>query len=63
MLPVNIVMSEDTEQMALTLNGKKKNIKLTDAFIRETESSYLTESMKKDMIGLIRSRAEDLGSS
>lgn len=89
MLPVNIVMPADTEQMALTLNGKKKNIrkkdfmslseslgiqekaalrmmdrilKLTDEFIRQTQSSYLTEIMKKDMTDLIRSRARDLGS-
>ena len=27
MLPVNIVMPEDKEQLALTINGKKKNIR------------------------------------
>ena len=33
MLPVNIVMPEDNEQLALTLNGKKKNIRKKDFFI------------------------------
>ena len=26
MLPVNVIMPEDKEQMALTINGKKRNI-------------------------------------
>lgn len=30
MLPVNIVLPEDTEQFALTLNGKKRNVKRND---------------------------------
>ena len=27
LLPVNIIMPQDTEQMALTVNGKKRNIR------------------------------------
>lgn len=30
MLPVNVIMPEDKEQMALTLNGRKKNIRRKD---------------------------------
>lgn len=30
LLPVNIIMPSDNEQMALTLNGKKKNIRKKD---------------------------------
>ena len=33
MLPVNIIIPEDNEQLALTLNGKKKNIRKKDFFI------------------------------
>jgi len=30
MLPTNVVMPEDTEQLALTLNGKKSNLDISD---------------------------------
>lgn len=30
MLPVNIVVPEDEEQLALTLNGKKRNLHKND---------------------------------
>ena len=33
MLPVNIIMPEDTEQLALTLNGKKRNIHKKDFYL------------------------------
>jgi len=32
MLPTNIVLPEDTEQLALTMNGKKSNLKRADFF-------------------------------
>lgn len=32
MIPVNVIMPQDTEQMALTLNGKKRNIRKKDFF-------------------------------
>ena len=32
LLPVNIILPEDTEQMALSLNGKKKNIRKKDFY-------------------------------
>ena len=42
MLPVNIVMPEDKEQMALTLNGKKKNIRKKD-FLALAENFEISE--------------------
>ena len=33
LLPVNVVMPEDPEQLALTINGKKKNIRKKDFFV------------------------------
>lgn len=33
MLPVNVIMPQDQEQLALTLNGKKKNIRYKDFMI------------------------------
>jgi len=33
MLPTNVVMPEDTEQFALTLNGKKSNLHRSDFFV------------------------------
>lgn len=35
MLPVNIIIPEDKEQMALSLNGKKRNIRRKDFFINK----------------------------
>lgn len=33
MLPVNVIVPQDHEQLALTLNGKKQNIRLKDFFV------------------------------
>ena len=33
LLPVNLVMPEDKEQMALTINGKKRNIRKKDFYV------------------------------
>lgn len=33
MLPVNIILPEDTEQLALTLNGKKRNLHKKDFYL------------------------------
>lgn len=43
MLPVNIVMPEDDEELALTLNGRKKKIKKAD-FVAFAQHCEITES-------------------
>ena len=50
LLPVNIIMPADKEQMALTLNGKKTNIRKKD-FLMLAKSIGLNE---KAALGLIR---------
>jgi serine/threonine-protein kinase HipA len=49
LLPVNVIMPEDEEQLALTLNGKKKNIRKKDFF----EFANNSEVSKKTAINLI----------
>ena len=60
--PVNVVMPEDPEQLALTINGKKKNIRKKDFFVFADEcelSRNLAEkildrllSMKKTFLAM-----------
>jgi len=52
MLPVSIILPEDDEALALTLNGKKKNIRRND-FLVFAESIGLTISQAKKMIDKI----------
>jgi serine/threonine-protein kinase HipA len=49
LLPVNLVMPEDEEQLALTLNGKKANIRRKD-FLVFANTTGITEKAAKDMI-------------
>lgn len=49
MLPVNIVMPEDNEELALTLNGRKKKIKKAD-FIAFAGSCEITETAAEKII-------------
>lgn len=49
LLPVNIIMPADTEQTALTLNGKKKNIRRKD-FLAAADSMGITEKTAKGLI-------------
>ena len=49
MLPVNIVLPEDTEQMALTLNGKKSNFKKRD-FLSFAEVCGIPDMAAENMI-------------
>ena len=42
MLPVNVVMPEDNEELALTLNGRKKKIKKAD-FMSFAQRCEITE--------------------
>lgn len=47
MLPVNIIMPEDTEQLALTLNGKKRNIHKKDFYIFAEKCGIQKKSAEK----------------
>lgn len=47
MLPVNIIIPEDTEQLALTLNGKKHNIRRKDFLIFADSCGILRKSAEK----------------
>ena len=49
MLPVNVILPEDTEEMALTLNGKKRRIKRSD-FMSLADSYNITENAANKMI-------------
>lgn len=49
LLPVNLVMPEDSEQLALTLNGKKTNIHRKD-FLVFAKTIGITDKAAKDMI-------------
>ncbi len=48
MLPVNVILPEDEEQMALTLNGKKNNIALKD-FMTLAENLGISEKVAKNL--------------
>ena len=52
MLPVNIILPKDTEQMALTLNGKKRNLKRKD-FLALAESLGIPEKVATGLMGRI----------
>ena len=49
MLPVNIIMPEDKEQMALTVNGKKRNIRKKD-FLILAENLGITKKVAERLI-------------
>ena len=49
MLPVNLLLPEDTDEMALTLRGKRSNFKRTD-FMAFAESCGIAESAANSMI-------------
>lgn len=49
MLPVNLVMPEDKEELALTLNGENKNLRRND-FLRFAESNGIHVTVAKRMI-------------
>lgn len=54
MIPANIIIPEDTEQFALTLNGKKRNIRLKD-FLIFAKSIGMPEKSAKKMIKKVAS--------
>ncbi|MCQ2428123.1 MAG: HipA domain-containing protein [Clostridia bacterium] len=59
LLPVNIIMPEDKEETALTLNGKKKNIRRKD-FLVFAEGCGLTQSAAGKMIDMLVSKKQKL---
>jgi serine/threonine-protein kinase HipA len=58
MLPVNTIFPEDLDQMALAVNGKKRNIHRND-FIRFAETSGITEDAANKMITKVVSLKQD----
>lgn len=57
MLPVNIILPEDKDQLALTLNGKKRNIRKND-FLFFTENSKIPQKSAEKMIKKVVSLKE-----
>ena len=47
MLPVNVIMPEDEEQLALSLNGKKRNIRKKDFIIFAENCGIPVKSAEK----------------
>lgn len=54
MLPVNVILPEDTEQMALTINGKKRSLRRND-FLRFAEVSGISRDAAVKMISRVLS--------
>lgn len=57
LLPVNTVNHLDTEQTALTINGKRKNIRYGD-FLKFAASAGLSENVAKNLIKTIVERKD-----
>ena len=57
MLPVNLVMPEDKEELALTLNGKNRNLRRND-FLKFAESNGIQATTAKRMINKLLSFRE-----
>lgn len=52
LLPVNVIMPEDTEQLAIPMNGKKRNVRRKDFLIFADECGLSRISAEK-MISLV----------
>lgn len=50
LLPVNVIMPEDTEELALTLNGKKKNIRKSD-FLKFADTCGISRKSAENLLG------------
>lgn len=59
LLPVNIVLPEDKEQMALTLNEKKRNIQRND-FIKFAQNCGIAEKSANGMLKKLYTSRENL---
>ena len=57
LLPVNVILPEDVEQLALTVNGKKQNIRRND-FLKFAEVSEISRDAAGKMIQKIISMKE-----
>ncbi len=58
LLPVNVIMPEDTEETALALNGKKSNLHRKD-FLELAKNIGLNERSAKHMIDSVIGKEED----
>ena len=58
LLPVNVIMPEDTEETALTLNGKKSNLKRKD-FLTFADTAGLNNKAATHMIDSVVRRKEE----
>lgn len=58
LLPVNLVMPEDREQTALTLNGKKKNIRKKDFLAFADNCGIIRKSAEKMMLKIVNMHDE-----
>jgi serine/threonine-protein kinase HipA len=54
LLPVNLVMPEDSEELALTLNGKKRNLRRND-FLKFAEGCGVSPVTAKKLMDKILS--------
>ena len=52
MLPVNIIVPEDSEQLALTVNGKKRNLHRND-FLKFAENIALPRPAAERMLNMV----------
>ena len=59
LLPVNLIMPEDVEESALTLNGKKRNLNIKDFYIL-ARGCELQENVINKMIKNILKRKDEL---
>jgi serine/threonine-protein kinase HipA len=57
LLPVNVILPTDTEQFALTLNGKKKNIRRKDFLVFADTVGIPTKSAENIIDGVIANKA------
>lgn len=58
LLSTNIVIPADTEQMALTLNGKKQNIRRKDFLIYAENIGIEKKAAEKMIAGIVKMKAE-----
>ena len=58
LLPVNVILPEDKEQFALTMNGKKRNIRKKDLFVFANECG-LTDKQAENLINKIVSMRDE----
>lgn len=55
LLPINILMPEDTEEFALTMNGKKRNLRRND-FLKFANTCQIPNNVANNLINLVLSK-------